>query len=158
MYLTIERTCNDCGVCCEVPEIPELGKPMHELCKFCVARRCSIYSKRPEVCKEFICLWRRFPNILEFMRPKTSGIMLYVDQAQDCPAWIEVRVGLTKKGSQNWLREKYRREIVRFYKMALDCLGGHTPVLLRVYRPSGDVLFYDKALNQFVPWPIRQQP
>ena len=84
--------------------------------------------------------------------------MLNVDWAQDCPALLEVCINLTKKGSQNWLREKYKREIVRVYKMTLDRLGAHTHFLMRVYRPSGDVLFYNKALNQFVPWPIRQQP
>jgi Fe-S-cluster containining protein len=47
--------CFQCGVCCTVFEISSLNKPECEVCKYLTDDNlCSIYDKRPDVCKNFM--------------------------------------------------------------------------------------------------------
>src|SRR5690606_25608786 len=58
-----KRTCGDCRVCCKLPDIPELGKPLDRWCQHVNLRRhapgCSIYGSpdRPAACSAFQCGW-----------------------------------------------------------------------------------------------------
>jgi len=66
--------CGDCNVCCEVLSIKgfkEAGVKCEKLC----GDGCSIYSKRPDACKHFKCVWLASGWPEEF-RPDKSGIML----------------------------------------------------------------------------------
>ena len=83
------------------------------------------------------------------MRPRTSGIVLNLDQSNAHS--LEVRVHLVKRGLQNWLRPKYRDMLLRLYRSARDFSGDKVDVLMRVNKPSGDVMLYDEVLGQFVP-------
>lgn len=75
--------CGDCNFCCRVEPIPVLKKPPHKTCAhYC--KGCQIYDSRPDVCREFKCLWRRSqdeddtPMALN-LRPDFSGVMLVHD-------------------------------------------------------------------------------
>ena len=54
-----ERTCGICSLCCKLPYIPELNKPIDSWCRHARpgAGGCSIYSERPASCGSFICGW-----------------------------------------------------------------------------------------------------
>jgi hypothetical protein len=50
--------CDGCTMCCKIMGVTELEKPRDTNCKFCAkGRGCTIYSNRPESCKNFECLW-----------------------------------------------------------------------------------------------------
>jgi len=58
-----ERPCDGCTFCCTAPGIskesyegisPE-GKPACVTCKFATEGACSVYDKRPELCREYLC-------------------------------------------------------------------------------------------------------
>ncbi len=55
------RTCGDCRVCCRLPDIPELNKPVNTWCRHTDLERpgggCTIYNERPRTCKEYECAW-----------------------------------------------------------------------------------------------------
>jgi hypothetical protein len=56
------RTCGDCSLCCKLLEIsaeraPEVAKPAGQWCKNCVQPGCSIYDRRPALCRDFKCMW-----------------------------------------------------------------------------------------------------
>ena len=52
------NNCGTCTACCRIFEIPELAKPAGKWCEHCeIGRGCTIYATRPEVCREFECLW-----------------------------------------------------------------------------------------------------
>lgn len=50
------RSCNGCTVCCVVPAVPELAKPINKTCVFC-SKGCAIYPSRPKSCREYNCAW-----------------------------------------------------------------------------------------------------
>ena len=54
-----ERICGTCSLCCKLPHIPELNKPIDSWCRH--ARPgvggCSIYPERPASCRSFACGW-----------------------------------------------------------------------------------------------------
>lgn len=75
--------CGECNACCRAFNIPELKKPAGKWCEHCViGKSCEIYPTRPQVCKEFECLWlqsqRRSPNekLHPELRPDKCKVIL----------------------------------------------------------------------------------
>jgi hypothetical protein len=68
--------CGDCTVCCTLSVVKELNKKVGEECKLCKNNRCSIYKKRPQVCKDFECAYLQAGNNIE-LRPDKCGIMFF---------------------------------------------------------------------------------
>jgi len=66
--------CGECTVCCNVFAIPQLNKPKNTKCSHCDGG-CSIYSERPQPCKDFACAWL-VGSWNESLRPDKSGIMI----------------------------------------------------------------------------------
>lgn len=75
------RSCGDCIACCVVPVIdtPELKKPEGVVCPNCTGQGCAIYNRRPSVCREFNCGWKRIASMPAETRPDRSGIMITVE-------------------------------------------------------------------------------
>ena len=90
------RSCGECSLCCKVLAIKELEKPDQEWCKHVIKKKgCAIYADRPQVCKDFMCLWldekSKFPDsyrpdkigavFLPFDKPGgRQGLICYVDR------------------------------------------------------------------------------
>jgi hypothetical protein len=73
-----DKSCGGCGVCCKLPEIRELNKPVHTTCvNYVVGQGCSIYAVRPGSCREFECNWLNDPELGEAWRPDRAGFLLY---------------------------------------------------------------------------------
>ena len=55
------RSCGACSLCCKMLPVLELQKAPGKWCRFCqpgaAAGGCSIYERRPGVCREFACAW-----------------------------------------------------------------------------------------------------
>ena len=53
------RTCGTCSLCCKLPSVSELNKPVDTWCKHAAPGRggCMIYADRPQNCRGFICAW-----------------------------------------------------------------------------------------------------
>lgn len=74
-----KRRCDGCTVCCFVPAVPELDKPVNTWCEHCaVGTGCTIYKQRPQGCRDFTCLWLANPVIAEEARPDRCGVMFEV--------------------------------------------------------------------------------
>src|SRR5688572_21923922 len=72
------RQCGACTACCHVLEIddPQLKKAAGTLCSHC-SGGCSIYAQRPKVCRDWLCMWREFPSLLdESWRPDRCGVLM----------------------------------------------------------------------------------
>jgi len=67
--------CGDCTACCSIFSIPELGKPIHQLCKNNICNSCIIYKTRPKACIEFVCAYIH-NNWPVNLRPDKSGVVL----------------------------------------------------------------------------------
>lgn len=91
-----KRSCGQCSACCVLPRIPDahLEKPGYQPCKYLIQGSdgmCGCYETRPEVCRNYNCLWRM--GIIggdERRRPDQIGIMFGVDEIDGRPymeAW-----------------------------------------------------------------------
>lgn len=86
-----KRSCGTCVECCVSPAILPHALREHEqefakpACEACPALReggaggCSIYSKRPEVCKTFECAWRMG---LTDCHPQETGVVFVPEATQ----------------------------------------------------------------------------
>lgn len=79
------RECGTCTLCCELLPIKSLNKPHSELCKFCINDQCSVYSTRPEACKNFKCLYLNRDLGLE-LRPDFTHIIF--EKIDNCEAYL----------------------------------------------------------------------
>ena len=80
---TAARQCGNCGLCCKLLAVEELGKPAHNWCDhFAPGTGCTIYSERPPACVTFKCLWLGQGELGEEWKPNRSHFVLYLDAAQ----------------------------------------------------------------------------
>ncbi len=76
-----DRACGDCIACCVTPLIdtPELKKAEGVVCPNCTGHSCAIHARRPTVCREYNCGWKRIASLPVEARPDHSGIMITVE-------------------------------------------------------------------------------
>lgn len=93
-----EKRCDACLLCCEVYDVPELGKRLHALCPNAVrGGGCAIWGAHPATCRAFRCLWLDHPELGPewrpdragfVLRPDPDGVTLWVDEDSSRPgAW-----------------------------------------------------------------------
>lgn len=71
------RSCGSCTLCCKVLAVPEIAKPAGHWCP--QARKgtgCSIYDTRPEMCREFRCLWLQGHLSAEHKPDRIHGVVV----------------------------------------------------------------------------------
>ena len=73
------KACGECSFCCKVLEIAELAKPAGKLCEHCLnagSGGCGIYAGRPQVCRDYECLWKGDRDMSPRLRPDRTGTIL----------------------------------------------------------------------------------
>ncbi len=74
------RPCGGCSACCYAPRIKPLDLDHFTHCQHETPIGCAIYSTRPQVCRDFQCLWSRgmvVPGIpKELLRPDQLGMFI----------------------------------------------------------------------------------
>jgi hypothetical protein len=96
--------CRTCTLCCVLPEIAALGKPMYRPCRHLAGKGCGVFgqAERPAACAAYECAYltarltdgpdrNRIPHPLEagayFHRdPAENAIVVFVDPAKP-EAW-----------------------------------------------------------------------
>jgi uncharacterized protein len=74
------KACGTCSMCCKILEIEELKKPAGPYCPNCkVGEGCGIYHSRPDVCRDYECLWKTDRTLSPQLRPDRSGTILMED-------------------------------------------------------------------------------
>lgn len=78
--LVPSRECGECVACCVLPSIDTdtLRKPARTPCRHCTGHHCAVYDSRPDVCRNFYCLWRKLELMGEAHRPDRLGVMFHV--------------------------------------------------------------------------------
>ncbi|CDZ60300.1 Hypothetical protein NGAL_HAMBI2605_30580 [Neorhizobium galegae bv. orientalis] len=77
------RSCGTCTLCCRLPEIAALDKPPDAWCRHCSeGQGCAIYTDRPQLCRDFLCLWMTDPGVPEAWQPLTSKMLVYEQGSQ----------------------------------------------------------------------------
>lgn len=78
------KACGECSFCCKVLEIAELEKPAGPWCSHCLKTAgCNVYETRPDVCRDFECLWKGDRGLSAQLRPDRVGVILMEDPDSD---------------------------------------------------------------------------
>ncbi|WP_105383073.1 YkgJ family cysteine cluster protein [Neorhizobium alkalisoli] len=118
------RTCGTCTLCCRLPDIDYFEKPADEWCKHCLAGQgCSIYPARPEVCREFVCLWLASEALGDEWEPSRSNMMVYRQGGQ-------ITVLADPDFSDQWRHEPYMSQLQAWAAEAAPS-GGYVVVFWR---------------------------
>jgi Fe-S-cluster containining protein len=70
------RECGDCQECCTLLDIRELDLAAGTKCKHQCDKGCAIHRVRPDVCRNFSCLWRN-GKLEQDQRPDKTGMILW---------------------------------------------------------------------------------
>ena len=74
------RQCGSCNCCCDILEVTAVEKPVNELCRYWeTAKGCTIYDRRPQMCRSFTCGWLQGHFDDEWF-PEKSRIVVYFSQ------------------------------------------------------------------------------
>jgi hypothetical protein len=71
--------CGNCTLCCFIlgVDTPDLTKPPDTKCRHCVASKgCTIYERRPALCRAFHCQWLTDPSLGDLWYPLTARIVI----------------------------------------------------------------------------------
>lgn len=74
-----DRSCGTCTACCAFPPIrtQKLQKPANTLCPHCAeASGCTVYDRRPDVCRGFYCGWFFLSELGPEWHPQQSGVVI----------------------------------------------------------------------------------
>ncbi len=78
------KACGPCTMCCSALEIAELKKSAGPLCPNCrLGGGCTIYSDRPQVCRDFECDWLIRRDLSRRLRPDLVSTILMEDADSD---------------------------------------------------------------------------
>lgn len=115
-----DRECGTCSVCCMLPQITELDKPVNVPCQhlksdLTVIGQCSIYERRPGSCSNFECLWRQGHIGGEAHRPDKIGIMWTVNKDDTYQAW-EVSEGSADNEKVRYMLAKIAQSLVFIFR------------------------------------------
>jgi hypothetical protein len=81
--MTPIRTCGACTLCCAIFSVPEIAKPVWELCRHCTEAGCATHDTRPPSCRNFECFWLMDPSFPEDMRPDRCGVVVSWNEDHD---------------------------------------------------------------------------
>lgn len=78
------KSCGPCSVCCKVLEIDHFDKRAGVRCVHCAETGgCATYATRPQVCREYQCLWKDERSLGPQLRPDRTGTLFMDDPDSD---------------------------------------------------------------------------
>lgn len=100
-----DRACGACTLCCRLPDIDELAKPANAWCENCIeGQGCRIYDFRPQLCRDFLCLWMTDERLGPEWDPARSHVMIYRQGPQ-------ITVLVDPDFPDIWKREPYSQQL-----------------------------------------------
>ena len=112
--VVLGRSCDNCTMCCKLPEIPELAKPKQQWCSNCdIGKGCKIYAERPETCREFYCHYLLDKNLDEHWKPSRSRMIVTFNRRK---SWLRIDVDPARPNA--WRGEPYYSDLKRWARNA----------------------------------------
>lgn len=119
------RTCGTCTLCCKLPSVEVLNKPIGKWCTHCViGRGCLVYHTRPEECRDFYCGFMTLPQLGEEWRPSTSKLIVGIETGGNS---IFVHVDPTRPDA--WKSEPFYSKLREW---ARNAVSSHGHIIVRV--------------------------
>jgi len=102
------RQCGACKLCCMLPDIPSMDKPIDTWCQHADPTNpeygCTDYANRPAGCRSFSCGWLRGMGD-ENDRPDKLGVMfqpVFHEDLGDALAFVEAEPGALNTPKAQW--------------------------------------------------------
>lgn len=127
------RECGECQVCCVLPAVGALQKPMFTPCPNLCEQGCSIYAERPAECAAFRCAWHRGDaQLSDGDRPDQLGLMIEtcVSELAGQPSIPYVRIWETQP---SWFEDERSDRAL----LLLELLSANWPIKLHRHGQAG---------------------
>jgi hypothetical protein len=115
------RSCGDCSFCCDGWLSAGIwghdmypGKP----CKFkSKDSGCGIYHQRPQLCKDFLCLYRQDSKVPEHLKPNIIGNVMMNRELNGIP-YIEIVEGFNSIDMQliDWALDMFHKHHIDSFR------------------------------------------
>ena len=74
------KSCEDCNMCCKLPEILFISIDIFKWCNNCeISQGCKIYNQRPKKCKDFYCMYYAGETDL---KPNKCGFFIFPERQE----------------------------------------------------------------------------
>ena len=131
------RPCGSCSYCCNLYAVEEVQKPAHTWCRhYAEGVGCSIHETRPDICRNFQCLWTFAAPLDETWRPDQCRFIMRPGTAN------EVVIDVDPDEPDAWKREPFYSQIKAWsvrrappHRMFIVRAGGRMAVVF----PEGEV-------------------
>ena len=113
------RACGTCSLCCKVVGVEELNKPIGAWCPHCKrANGCTIYERRPQSCRTFMCQWLLAEGLGPEWKPDLAKFaLLKSDNGRHLTAFVD-------PGTPGaWRRSPYYETLKQWAKLGLPATG-----------------------------------
>jgi uncharacterized cysteine cluster protein YcgN (CxxCxxCC family) len=81
-----QNQCDGCTLCCKVPYVSELKKPVNTLCVHCQLNvGCKIYKARPQSCRDYTCLYIT-DNLSKDLKPNECHVVF--EKLKNAPVFL----------------------------------------------------------------------
>jgi hypothetical protein len=123
------RRCGECTLCCKLVPVPQLTKPAGKKCQHAkYGKGCTIYARRPNVCRAWSCRWLADPLTAAMPRPDRCHYV--IDLSYDYITMINHETGVSTKITvlQVWVDpafpDAHRAPELRAYMLSQAEKGG----------------------------------
>jgi hypothetical protein len=119
-FMSKNRTCESCTVCCNIYAIPEINKTEYEHCKHCdVGKGCNIQEAKPKQCSQYYCGWRIFSYLDQSMKPSKSGLVLHVEPIEETKGLL-LKWKATRDGEKIWKTPECQKAIAALHSVVAE--------------------------------------
>ena len=135
-----ERSCGDCTLCCTVLRVDALRKLGGVACAAVSARGCTIYERRPQICRGYRCLWLQGKLDIEDRPDRLGAVLDVVVEAGAARLAIReaTRGAFERSDRLRAIAERYRDAMPVRITCASDALAAAAPE--RVLLARGEEL------------------
>ena len=146
------NSCGSCNVCCAGTLIADIhghkmgnGTPCH----FLKNEKCSIYSDRPEVCREYYCLYAQdiIPNL---QRPDTNGIMVTIQDSYSINQYLSYTLMMGYDEEQLKLIKKFAIENKTYALESVNLRNGSN-LLIDIFIQNNNKKLVKQSIGYLLP-------
>jgi hypothetical protein len=123
----LTRQCGSCNACCDIMEVAAVDKPVNQLCThWQTGTGCSIYDRRPQMCRSFVCAWLQ-GHLDDDWFPAKLGIIVHFSQDA-------VNVTVDDHCPDRWREEPYFSKLAEWSLNGIRRIGNRGYATLVVLR------------------------
>jgi len=114
--MSVERSCDGCGMCCKLIGVQELEKAQQTWCRYFRREQgCGIYADRPPSCAAFACDWLIDERLGEEWKPDRSGFVL-----RSTNGGKTINVEVDPANPTAWKKAPYGEAFVKWAERGLE--------------------------------------